>query len=445
MKILIIGNGFDVEHKLPTKYTDFLEFCEKFLANSEQKSDFPDDLHEEFSELRDNVWLAHLLERYHENRLLGDKWIDFEREVRLVIGILEDVHLVGPTYKERPQRNFFGSLTGQDSDTNWFQRFKNALQVKKSVLLEKSDKYAVALSEFMFEELMQFTRAFEIYCVCVVDKHVEDYAGRHGIVEACAEAAQLRSCLPSLQKDLEFKRSRHKTRLSSWDDGDKIKKDYLDAETAYDVAKMRIYELDTTNAALNLPLTKLDFDCVLSFNFTSTYETLYNSRNAKFCYIHGKAQPEKGKTDMIFGIDETLTKESGSDKHFTFAKFKKYFQRIVNETGSEYKDWIAEMLKLAAPNNKPYEVHIIGHSLDATDHEILKEFFAVAEGLNHDKAHIYIYYHDEIAKVRLIEKTIEMIGKDELIKRVHGNNKNISFINQYDSDKGIINAMADGI
>lgn len=27
MKILIIGNGFDLAHGLPTKYTDFLQIC----------------------------------------------------------------------------------------------------------------------------------------------------------------------------------------------------------------------------------------------------------------------------------------------------------------------------------------------------------------------------------------------------------------------------------
>ena len=28
MNILIIGNGFDLAHGLPTKYDDFLDFCE---------------------------------------------------------------------------------------------------------------------------------------------------------------------------------------------------------------------------------------------------------------------------------------------------------------------------------------------------------------------------------------------------------------------------------
>ena len=29
MNILMIGNGFDLAHELPTKYTDFLEFCKR--------------------------------------------------------------------------------------------------------------------------------------------------------------------------------------------------------------------------------------------------------------------------------------------------------------------------------------------------------------------------------------------------------------------------------
>ena len=30
MNILVIGNGFDLAHGLPTKYTDFLDFIKEF-------------------------------------------------------------------------------------------------------------------------------------------------------------------------------------------------------------------------------------------------------------------------------------------------------------------------------------------------------------------------------------------------------------------------------
>jgi len=38
MNILLIGNGFDLAHGLPTKYTDFLIFCKmilKFIESNE--------------------------------------------------------------------------------------------------------------------------------------------------------------------------------------------------------------------------------------------------------------------------------------------------------------------------------------------------------------------------------------------------------------------------
>ena len=31
MNILVIGNGFDLAHELPTKYTDFLKFCTELI------------------------------------------------------------------------------------------------------------------------------------------------------------------------------------------------------------------------------------------------------------------------------------------------------------------------------------------------------------------------------------------------------------------------------
>ena len=32
MNILVIGNGFDLAHRLPTKYTDFLDVVESFMS-----------------------------------------------------------------------------------------------------------------------------------------------------------------------------------------------------------------------------------------------------------------------------------------------------------------------------------------------------------------------------------------------------------------------------
>ncbi len=39
MNIIVIGNGFDLAHGLPTKYTDFLEFVKVLKIVLEEKNE----------------------------------------------------------------------------------------------------------------------------------------------------------------------------------------------------------------------------------------------------------------------------------------------------------------------------------------------------------------------------------------------------------------------
>jgi len=180
-------------------------------------------------------------------------------------------------------------------------------------------------------------------------------------------------------------------------------------------------------------LQKAEYDCVLSFNYTNTFQLLYENHDTKYCFIHGKAQTKAENTDMILGIEETL-EENEEDMNLLFAKFKKYFQRIFYKTGSEYKDWI-KVIQRPQENTK-HEIYIVGHSLGKTDHEVLNEFFSVSSDVR-----ITIFYHDEESKINVIKRTVEMIGKDELIRRVHGTDWSIRFVDQYDEKDGILRRL----
>ncbi|MDR2198911.1 MAG: bacteriophage abortive infection AbiH family protein [Deltaproteobacteria bacterium] len=50
----------------------------------------------------------------------------------------------------------------------------------------------------------------------------------------------------------------------------------------------------------------LKFDCILSFNYTSIYELLYDKNNINYCYIHAKSQIDKNETYLVFGTDDNL-------------------------------------------------------------------------------------------------------------------------------------------
>lgn len=112
MNILVIGNGFDIAHGLPTEYKDFLRFTDVFLqikergrtlgqqvpVNEDEKErqmvNYLVDLFnksgtdkkvqkivDEIEELiTDNKWLE-----YFKSINIDQGWIDFEREISQVI------------------------------------------------------------------------------------------------------------------------------------------------------------------------------------------------------------------------------------------------------------------------------------------------------------------------------------------------------------------------
>lgn len=116
MNILVIGNGFDLTHGLPTKYTDFLEFVKviKQIIKISQEQDMNDidwgDINIHIKELikinlgnvrnnlysqseiwndlvGDNIWI----EYFQQNSMYQkENWIDFEGEISKIIQSLDD-------------------------------------------------------------------------------------------------------------------------------------------------------------------------------------------------------------------------------------------------------------------------------------------------------------------------------------------------------------------
>ena len=114
MNILVIGNGFDLAHKLPTSYKDFLGFIT--YVNSFYNSNVKDidiyfkalniDIQNYFlkkyalnkddqfiNELiylsSDNIWIKYFKKCIEKNKIKGENWIDFESEITKVVKSLE--------------------------------------------------------------------------------------------------------------------------------------------------------------------------------------------------------------------------------------------------------------------------------------------------------------------------------------------------------------------
>ena len=188
---------------------------------------------------------------------------------------------------------------------------------------------------------------------------------------------------------------------------------------------------DTVNEGLveaySPDIQNTSFDKVLSFNYTKTFELLYDrNKNIEYHYIHGKADIDHtvDTSNIVMGVEEYLPKDK-RDKELNFVSFKKFYQRIYKETGSTYKKWLLnDSYKENSCVKFNNHLYILGHSLDVTDGDILSDLT-----LN-ENVFTTIYYHNKNAMKKQIVNLIKVIGEDELIKRTSETTKTIEFKQQ---------------
>ena len=419
VELLIIGNGFDLAHDLPTRYTDFLRYCKEYQCES-PISDL-EEQNEEFGTLiKNNTWLKYFLAITDLTDL--KTWIDFEKEIGRVIEGIENTQIyfekaaadkeiqIGINKRQKELNIFLGQFCVQEKKENSIDGIINFSCLGNEIRDEKS------LIKFIYYELKRFTRAFEIYCLMVNNIKVDE-----SIIDTERK----------IQMEKSEYEKKHYQALARHASGYGNRKSEQEEFVKFAVQAGEKYSELYSGSKLIDYLSLSKFDCVLSFNYTNTYERLYGNEKTKYCYIHGKAQEDKYKTNIILGIDDNL-RNGEETKKFKCVYFKKYYQRILLKTGSEYKDWLWERQQRERIN-----VYLVGHSLDRTDYEVLYEIF------QQSNCYITVYYFNETDFNEKIQRVISLLsfkgqnGRDELIKRVHGKNWTIRFVDQYDKKDGL--------
>lgn len=378
-KILLIGNGFDLAHGLPTSYKDFLDFCKmvrelytypiidneynqkklidwntdktiksKLLECYEnRKNCFEDkittqckELDELYDCIKENVWINYFLER---EKSIGENWIDFESEISNVVQALETLK----GYIERDEDVLKIKDTKQQTIIYFLKIAKKSLQDVFN--LKRIDGFIEDISI----ELDKLIRSLEIYICEFVNE-----------IDIIKENDDIKTITP---------------------------------------------------------------DYVLSFNYSNTYERIYGqSKEVTYDYIHGKADIENNvdTCNLVLGIDEYL--EDDKNDKLEFIAFKKFYQRIYKSTDSTYMKWVEQIKKYPEVN---HNLFIFGHSLDKTDRDILKLLIC------NDNVTTKIYYYrknknDKKELGKLIKNLVRIMGQDELISRTMGEHKTIEFIPQ---------------
>ncbi len=363
MNILVIGNGFDLAHYLPTQYSDFLDFVKafknpddseysKFIAGIKDNNEV---LYNEIRQLiENNVLIDYFLSIYEDRCKKGKRgWIDFESEISFLVQKLDEA-------KQDIEKKYSKSGEAEKLD-------KVVASCLKPIIVAKAVKDPnVIVGEHLYEP-----RFFD------------------------NKANQVLEALNRLTHLLEI---------------------YLH------------YFIEEMDCKYRLPdLGGLGIDRVLSFNYTDTYKRNYDpDGKARYCFIHGKAKEGSTETcNLVLGIDEYLASER-RDADNQFVWFKKFYQRIYKETGSEYLDWINDFEEFNERYKKAgsdhMDIYFYGHSLDVTDKDVLSRLILMKNTTTH------IFYHNRDAMAKQISNLVKVIGEENLIRMTGGKDRTITFI-----------------
>jgi hypothetical protein len=372
-------------------------------------------MNDEFlSFINDNVWLKYFL-KSTANLNDSGTWIDFEKEIAEVVHDLDTIDI---TMEYPGKITFRFSNNGASKKLKIFISSFSVHERDYGIVITNNNIVDIkTLIRYIYSHLRNFARAFEIYCLKInkiaIDKSIP---------------TELKKKIENAKDEVK----RYKQQVI-YEGGNSIRTGGVsDSACKLNSYKNVLASLTSEIKYINY-LKVQKFDHILSFNYTNTHEQLYGREKIQYCYIHGKAQEDKSQTNIIFGTDDNL-RNGDENKYFKWVQFKKYYQRIIFKTGSEYKNWLNSPAEEKTPQDY---VYIAGHSLDRTDYDILFEIFS------NTRFKIIIYYYCQDDFEDKIQKVIQLLaykggnGRDELIRRVHGEQWSIKFVNQYDEVEGL--------
>lgn len=406
MNLLIIGNGFDLAHDLPTQYKDFLKFVN--LANAILDDDLDTIKNIEISDGNDNKEIK--------------KTKDFKEFINSLI--------------DKENFKYIEELHKLSIDNLWINYFTKYLSDNKLSLNKNWIDFETEISNFV-KRLESLSKTKQIYLIKHYDKAINNDVPR--FEAPSSDIVYLENLVPNITKEEYAYPNRESYCLVPIDFFEDLKEKLIE-DLKNLIRSLEIYlslyinNLDTDLRIPEISNIRYNIDHVLSFNYTNTFERLYAKSNVEYDYIHGKAilDNDADSCQLILGIDEYLD-ENERNENIEFIQYKKYFQRIYKRTGRKYKDWLKKIDNYNRTSGHYHgkdniNIYILGHSLDITDKDILKDLIMYNKKDNPKKeitsVKVTIFDHNQKATASHIANLVRVITQDELIDSVYSKDKN---------------------
>lgn len=421
MNILIVGNGFDLSHYLPTKYDHFMDVMEAIEEAKIESMDF-DDL---FSKCREE-WFIEKTKQYYltENIQLGKEclekirnllnenswykyfknhiqdiktWIDFEQKIDEVLISFRTVSQQITEIKNLNSNKIFSYLsTKEDTD---------------KITISQKNKTLLSFFKFTDDEQYRLSN--------IQVGQPTSFSLRKNLNRIFCYGGKIQNGFnPSLFLDYIY---------SQLEDFIELFNLYLDSI----ISQFRPSSLFAID-----PKVWMTPDKIFSFNYTNTYQRFYDS--VVVDYLHGSHGENQ---NIVLGISDL---ECESLKKIKAYGFTKYHQKLFKDTDylflDEYKKKIfnqkerildahnrrkgeirnpyvskidSELSNLNKNNNLDLNFFIWGHSLDVSDRDYILDLFSLNDDMDRN-VRVIVYHFDKPAKFSLLNNLLAILEKDKV-------------------------------
>lgn len=399
MNILVIGNGFDIEHGIPSSYKNFLDFVGIFKNVYCYRETI-----EKVDKAERKAFFAQKLEE------ISNIYID-------IFGLWNTNESIDPLFREFYDMisdnywiNYFTDpIARLEGKNNWVDIEAEILHVIQT-LTEKRE--IIMQSGFDATAMRNLNNKGKKFLPLFMERVMNGWSETGGKVERKQQMSYWQQMKVVLQDDFSKLVRALELYINYFIDFDKVN-------------KRNIFD-------------GIEFDYLITFNYTNTYRTLYN-RTISGDFLHGQAQANRNKEDsnVVLGIEEFLD-EGQKDRDIEFIGYRKYYQRIVKHCDFSYREMLEKQ-------DDAITTWFFGHSIGSSDKDILinllphSDFIYQANRIS--ESHIqksYICYYDKQALEQQVANLVQILGQDALNDLVCGANPKIKFVYQKDFRKELM-------
>lgn len=360
-RIIIIGNGFDLAHGLPTSYNNFINwYMDEWVQKlrSCHKHEESDELCE--FKISEHTWHSFIFQNY------GPLWNNILRETlfKTIKG--------HPEYFQYNQSRFLEAITRCIEKNNWVDIEKEYYDLLSKDFESSNDENIKSLNKEL--ECLKFNLI--AYLKEVETKLINEFIVKDSIKEKILEPINPRDISINAKKNIwpNFVKTRydnsHKLNnlIKSYSNKYReITKSIKGFKTlyGYQISHMEsdIFNDENFPKALFYP----DSILLLNFNYTKTADLyLPNEDIFKVNHIHGKLSNPQS---IIFGYGDEL---DDNYKKLLKDNNNEYLKNIKSINYLNYTNY-RELLSYI--ESAPYQIYIMGHSCGLSDKTLLNTLF----------------------------------------------------------------------